>query len=147
MGKKQKLETVELTNSFLSRIEHFQLLDKQKSLGSTALSSYRRANEVAASRHNTTPKLMWCIQKCLNEKTVKLTEHILTILNCDPMRQVSFRRDSAAPYSPVFTRPVRPRKTWLVTSLEFSWTTNYRTPYTNANEQQQIVLDARNQVF
>ena len=101
--------------------------------------------EVAAFRHNPTPRLTWCIQKCLHERRITLTEHIPRGENCDPMRQVSFRRDSAAPYTPIFTRPRRPRKTWPVTYLEFCWTKNHRIPYSNANEQQQqqILLDAR----
>ena len=35
--------------------------------------------------------------KTLHERRIKLTGHSLRADNCDPIRQESFRRDSAAP--------------------------------------------------
>ena len=77
---------------------------------------YRRANAAAASRYSPSPKL--AIEKCLHENRVELTGYVLRTDNRDPMRQVSFRRDIAIPYTPIFRRPGRPRKNWLVTSLD-----------------------------
>ena len=70
------LETVELTQSLLSRLESFQLRGLRKILKipttfidrrNTNAEVYRRANAAAASRDNPSPKLTWCIEKCLHE--------------------------------------------------------------------------------
>ena len=109
---------------------------------------YRRTNEAAATRNNPMPKLTWSIKQCLGEKRIKLTGHILKADNRDPMRQVSFRRDSAAPYAPLFRRPGRPRKNWLATSLALCWQKNQTLPYANNQmQQQQLLADARNRMF
>ena len=151
------LETVELTQSLLSRLESFQLRGLRKILNmhttfidrrNTNAEVYRRANAAAASRDNPSPKLTWCIEKCLHEKRVRLTGYVLRTDNRDPMRQVSFRRDSAVPYTPLFRRPGRPRKNWLVTSLDLCWKKNHESAYTNTPEQQcQLLPDARNRLF
>ena len=140
------LETVELTNSLLCRLESFQLRGQRKILQmnttfidrrNTNAEVYRRANEAAATRDNPTPKLTWSIKQRLDEKRITLTGHILRADNRNPMRQVSFRRDSATPYAPLFRRPGRPRKNWLVSSLDLCWPKNHNLPYANHQLQQQ----------
>ena len=74
--------------------------------------------------------------KIRDEKN-KLTEHILRANSCDPMRQVSFRNDSAEPYTPIFRKLERRRKNWLMPSSGFCSTKRQTTPYTGANGQQE----------
>lgn len=51
------------------------------------------------------PKLTWCIQKKICDKKNELKAD-----NCDPMRQVNFRNDSAEPYTPIIRRLERRRE-------------------------------------
>ncbi len=72
---------------------------------------------------------------------IKLTRHILRTEATDPMRQVSFIRNSATPYTPAFRRPGRPQKNWLQTSLAMCWNKLKDTPFTNDADQQQEIFN------
>jgi hypothetical protein len=103
------------------------------------------AGPIKPQHQDIIPPLNWRggFKRCLHERRIKLTGHILRAHNCDPMRQVL--EGTVPSHTP------RPRKNWLVTSLGFCCTKTTEhlwTPSTNANEQQQqILLDARNWVF
>ena len=144
------LETVELSPALLTKLETFQIKGLRKILHmkppfinrrNTNAEVYRRTREACESRYNPTSSLVWNIRQCITEKRIKLTGHILRTDASDPMRQVSFRRNSATPYTPAFRRPGRPRKNWLQTSLAMCWNKLKDTPFTNNAEQQQEILD------
>lgn len=134
------LETVELTNALLSKLEAVQLRGLRKILHTAPhldtrnsnAEIYRRANAaVAAGR--------WSAARSLHDKRIALTRHILRA--DDPMRQVTFRReDPCFSISAVgFFRPGRPRKHWTDTSLD-RWTKTHNTPFIHAANQQTSYL-------
>lgn len=144
------LETVELSPALLTKLETFQIKGLRKILHmkppfidrrNTNAEVYRRTREACESRYNPTSSLVWNIRQCITEKRIKLTGHILRTEPTDPMRQVSFRRNSATPYTPAFRRPGRPRKNWLETSLAMCWNKLKDTPFTNSADQQQEILN------
>lgn len=148
------LETLELTTGLLSKLEAVQLRGLRKILhmsttyinrANTNLEVYRRANQAIATRQGQDSSLTWSIQQCIEVKRIKLTGHLLRANNNDPMRQVSFLNDSAAPYRPNSRRPGRPRKNWMVTSLELCWKKLHNIPFVNSQEQQSQLLEAARQ--
>ena len=61
--------------------------------------------------------MTWTIRQCIDAKRIKLAGHLLRADDSDPMRQVSFQNNSASPYLPLFRRPGRPPKNWMISSL------------------------------
>ena len=58
------------------------------------------------------------------------------------------KRNSALPYCPLFRRQGRPRKNWMVSSLELCWNKLHNSIFTNSAEQQaQLLTEARQRVF
>ena len=151
------LETLELTKPLMSKLEAFQLRGLRKILNmattyidrrNTNAEVYRRAQDAAGNSPGNTNRLTWNIQQCIDEKRIKLTGHLLRADNSDPMRQVSFQRNSALPYCPLFRRQGRPRKNWMVSSLELCWNKLHNSIFTNSAEQQaQLLTEARQRAF
>ena len=103
------LETVELSPALLTKLETFQIKGLRKILHmkppfidrrNSNAEVYRRTREACESRYSPASSLVWNIRQCITEKRIKLTGHPLRSGACDPMRQVSFRRNSATPYTP-----------------------------------------------
>ena len=103
---------------------------------------YRRTREACENRYNPASSFVWNIRQCIIEKCIKLTGHILRSGASDPMRQVSFRRNSATPYIPTCRRPSRPHKNWLQASRTMCWNKLKDTPFTNDADQQQEILNS-----
>ena len=107
------LETVELSPALLTKLETYQIKGLRKILHmkppfidrrNSNAEVYRRTREACESRYNQASSLVWNIRQCTTEKRIKLTGHILRSGASDPMRQVSFRRNSATPYTPTCRR-------------------------------------------
>ena len=118
------LETIEIPTHLLSRLEAFQLKGLRKILRmsttyvnrkNTNAEVFRRAN-LQVTPYGDDPKII-SIQEVLRNRRVALTGKILRQENGNPMRIVSFKRDSAWPTEVLFRRVGRPRKQWTYMSL------------------------------
>ena len=113
---------------------------------------YRRANLAIKTRQGNDTTLTWTIRQCIEEKRIKLTGHLLRADDSYPMRQVSFQNNSASPYLPLFRRPGRPPKNWMISSLELCWNNTtiplIRTPLSsNGSSWLKQGKDSSNRVF
>ena len=155
------LDTLEIPSALLSKLEAFQLRGLRKILNvnttyidrrNTNAEVYRRANLAVETRQGNDTTLTWTIRQCIEEKRIKLTGHLLRADDSDPMRQVSFQNNSASPYLPLFRRPGRPPKNWMISSLELCWNNTtiplIRTPLSsNGSSWLKQGKDSSNRVF
>ena len=104
------LETMEFSPALLTKLETFQIKDLQKILHikppfidrrNSNAEVYRRTRAACESRYNHASSFVWNIRQRITEKRIKLTGQILRSGASNPMRQVSFRRNSAIPYTPI----------------------------------------------
>ena len=145
------LETVEIPASQISRLEAFQLKGLRKILGmvttfidrsNTNAEVFRRANLQVALRGQ--EQTIQSIQSTLQQRRIALVGHILRQDNDHPIRIVSFRSNSAAPFEVLHRRVGRPRKNWLQESLRMVWQTvrEDETEFSNAPDQFDNILQA-----
>ena len=145
------LETVEIPTHLLSKLESFQLKGLRKILGmattfvnraNTNAEVFRRANmNVTPQGH--TPRIC-SIQESLSLRRMTLAGKILRLDNENPMRVVSFKRNSASPIEVLFRRVGRPRTQWTHSTLDIIWK-YIRTDdsdFTNSDAQLQRILYA-----
>ena len=145
------LETVEIPTSQISRLEAFQLKGLRKILGmvttyidrsNTNEEVFRRANLQVAPRGQ--DQTIQSIQSTLRQRRIALVGHILRQDNDHPIRIVSFRSNSAAPFDVLHRRVGRPRKNWLQESLRMVWQEirEDQRDFSNAPEQFESILQA-----
>jgi len=84
------------------------------------------------------------IQSTLQQRRIALVGHILRQDNDHPIRIVSFRSNSAAPFEVLHRRVGRPRKNWLQESLRMVWQTirEDEREFSNAPDQFENILQA-----
>ena len=145
------LETVEIPTHLLSKLENFQLKGLRKILG-MATTFVNRANTNAEvfrrTNMNLTPQghtpRICCIQESLSRRKITLAGKILRLDNENPMRVVSFKRNSTSPIEMLFRRVGRPRTQWTHNTLDIIWK-YIRTDdsdFTNSDAQLQRILSA-----
>ena len=144
------LETVEIPANLMSKLEAFHLKGLRKILGMTTTfvnrantnaQVFRRANlSVSPQGHI---KII-SIQETLARRRIALAAKILRLDSDNPMRIVSFKRNSASPMEVLLRRVGRPRKQWTHRTLSLIWR-QIRTDgneFTNSDDQLQRILNA-----
>ena len=123
------LETLEIPSAQMSRLEAFHLKGLRKILGmqttfvnraNTNQEVFRRANIAIQTRQNPTCTIQK-ISELLGQRRIALVGHILRQPRTNPLRNVCFRQDTAAPFEVLYRRPGRPRRRWIDSTLNIVW--------------------------
>ena len=123
------LETLEITKPQMSRLEAFHMKGLRKILrmdttfinrANTNQEVLRRASMAMGTRHRP-EKNVQRIHETLKQKRVALAGHILRQDRTNPLRNISFRPNSAMPFEVLHRRRGRPRKRWMDTTLRYIW--------------------------
>ena len=151
------LQTLEIPDAQMSRLEAFhykglrQIVRMETTFMNRANTNnevLRRANLATRSRNN--PNNAVCrISETLKYQRIALTGHILRQDHSHPLRNVSFRPNTAIPFEVMLRRVGRPRRKWLDSSLSFVWDfLRPNTEFSQSNEQLTYILNAaRNNAF
>ena len=141
------LDTIELTAAMQKRLNAFQIKGLRKILGlkhvyydrrntnEYVLKSAEEAINIRTGKHKkyTTIKTVTDI---INDKKAKLLGHIIRADNEDPMRQVTFVRDSININYTNKRRVGRPRGKWVESTLKQAWSyENSLEEYDNDNSE------------
>ena len=103
---------------------------------------FRRANSQIAPQGQ--EQTIQSIQSTLQQRRIALVGHILRQDNDHPIRIISFRNNSAAPFEVFYRRIGRARKNWLQESLRMVWQTirEDKREFSNAADQLENILQA-----
>ena len=122
------LETVQLTESMISRITAFQMRGLRQILGidhtyvnrtNTNKFLLQKANDMFGPNHSSRIHL---ITHYIHQRAHSLMSHIIRADNSDPLRQVALLPDTAMPMFLMKRRVGRPRKQWTSELLREKWT-------------------------
>ena len=153
------LETIHLTQAMQKKINAFQLRGIRRILGldSTYVNRantndlvLRKANEEMEKYKPNSNKIK-LFSELVREKRIKLAGHILRTSEDDPLRQVSYKPNSANTYEICKRRVGGPRQNWLVYTNKYIWENKVSGPltqYVSSGEQnQRIFEEARTRQF
>ena len=124
------LETVQLNQSLLKKLDAFQLRQLRKIIGwqptfidrsKTNASAIEEINRIIISANPNTQNCFKPISEKIQLRQAKLLGHILRASNDDPMRQITFKPSTGDWNHPNKKRVGRPRANWLFETCKFTY--------------------------